>query len=1374
MAAEEPMRKLVLEKRLGLVAAAGLSAAVACVPALDTARPHSQLGSVGEEVYGVLCDRVGAQALPEDLTGSSFKAICHPNASGVFANTVNQGSLPKITAQLKNAQGKPVPVEVAQAARAHGVARIEALGNDRTNLIAALNATFPNVQIPIKDTSNPNAELSCLSSPKQPTDSLPSQLADLLGRFTKLYDDGTIPESTESFARVISAFGSQTDAQAAYARFNARQGYRPIDVALGAVRPVLAYPNLRDFANATLDVLSSTGNPYAPSPGPAYPELQSLLAASYQELRTVNEGTPVPLLSVSATLDPVGRQILSRPRGDLEFMQQIFFAQDSSFGGGPSQYIVQRDPRGYAQVALMNGMVPAPFVNMSGNGLADVNALGQFITNDGQPAPTPFFSLDGPAAPAFDAYGRAMSSASGSLYYDYIDTNHVYAASLLSDLQAFVDPNQADAHETLMYALAGAYVLMGTRAATTKPYAADPSLLSEWSLTHTGAPPASVGTTPVSLSYNGYAGSTSAMLDLAYGLANVAADRTNDDVLAYSQALLASDVANVARLTGVGLAMQANAKAHPEAHIPSTSTFWDEMIDVIVQIEQDTSIGPTTNNRLLEDVLTALGNPDSLLIPAAFGAYNNYNDAITYDTNNLNGPPFNLSTSDGSPPKVPVNRSMADTGANRSDFQRFTALIHDTDGLTVCNKANAQVLAQLPIIGELTLPVSLIWGYSSWPECAVFKIDNAAAFYLDSIVGKGSLYLRDDTLRNGVDIPLIGDVGEATVGLMEDSSGITGPWSGGTGTWASVGAFWDGTGSTSLRPTPYFLDRQLFFDQATDSTTSSGPNYLTNQFLSALIGQQTGTTVCPERIIVDPCASSSSNCADAPDIASDGLVHGLRSCPDGEWLIQRDPDTIFTWEDEQFYQAMTPVLTAFTSHNREDLFIALMETLDRHWADNKGTASECLLSVDPTAKYKTCTQDGLVTYEPLLVLQYTSDLIPALNALVPILQTMTIPHCDSYDPTVTPACTPTTVNGITAMANTLRSMFDPNLAAAAGLRDRHGNVTALRNDGTTNPQVTRIYLILEALNEIDAAFAAYAKKNPMDAGRQALWLSARSQLVDQFFTINGSGTSSTFADASVPNILPVVIGALRAQVAAHCPASFNAPYPPCAWAGQQLASDMQETVDGPLFAGIMDLADAVRQNDNGRIQLEQLLAYLLSTASHNDARAIMYGAADDLFQVLADDPNLVPFYHVLAEAARPSVVDADGNVVQKGVADAQMGLLSAIAARKLIDVGGKQVEDCREPAAFNPTQDEVDPNQVISVALTNLVTPMTLPNGKTGETPLEVMLAVVDDVNRAAPLATAILDGADYESIAANVTDFLTDKQRGMEQFYEVVRLGTQ
>ena len=82
-------------------------------------------------------------------------------------------------------------------------------------------------------------------------------------------------------------------------------------------------------------------------------------------------------------------------------------------------------------------------------------------------------------------------------------------------------------------------------------------------------------------------------------------------------------------------------------------------------------------------------------------------------------------------------------------------------------------------------------------------------------------------------------------------------------------------------------------------------------------------------------------------------------------------------------------------------------------------------------------------------------------------------------------------DGVTVLAAAADALINPTHAKALGLKDRKGAVTSVRNDGTTNAQVTPLYLVLETLDEIDAAFAAYAKANPNDAGRQAQWKSAR-------------------------------------------------------------------------------------------------------------------------------------------------------------------------------------------------------------------------------------------------------------------------------------------
>src|SRR5262249_40908093 len=134
---------------------------------------------------------------------------------------------------------------------------------------------------------------------------------------------------------------------------------------------------------------------------------------------------------------------------------------------------------------------------------------------------------------------------------------------------------------------------------------------------------------------------------------------------------------------------------------------------------------------------------------------------------------------------------------------------------------------------------------------------------------------------------------------------------------------------------------------------------------------------------------------------------------------------------------------------------------------------------------------------------------------------------------------------------------------------------------------------------------------------------------------------------------------------------------------------------------------------------------------------------------------------VLSEAAGASLTDAQGKTVRKSLVDSQLALLAKISG-KAYDTSN--VEICSK---------ELDPNQVLSVALGRLVTPMIDTNGKPTQTPLEVILDVIGDVNRAQPGTPDKLAATDYANIADNVSDFLLNKERGLEQFYEIVRQGT-
>jgi hypothetical protein len=1338
----------------------GLGAA--CSDTFDTSRTLPPRGTLGEELFGVVCDRLGGQSLHEDLSGASYEGICHRFGSAPFADTVDQTKLPPMVDGQLDVQGNPVPLAKQEQDRAYGVARLETFARRRADLITALDATFPDVNVPIKDLSNPDPTKSCDPPAASGEGRLHAELANLLARMQDLYNDGTIPHSTEAIARVIDAFKTRADVQTSWARFDARSGYRPIDLALGAARPAIAYPHFRDFTNATVAMLAADSQPYqlypqvdgsghrVPVPGAAYPQMTQLLTVAHEELLNATADAPVPLLAVS-TDTATGRTILSRPRTDLEVMQALFYAQDPAFGGGTSRYIAQRDPRGYVLVAPgPQGPVPPPFVDQNGDGLADVDPNGRFVTTGGMPAPSPFFAVGAPDAAARDAFSRALAAQGGSLLYQYIDTSHTFAASLLHDTLPLFDPNPADQHETLADFVAGAYVLFGPRdgsPATAKTYANGEAVT--YAAFHTDASP---------------------IVDLLYAFGQILADPTGEPTLALAETLVDKHAGDVARMVGDGLYAKSLADQDTTAKLPATSVFWDDMIDLTIQIDAEPG--------LLEDVLRSLGDDASLPLATAFSGYMANKDRISYDRANLNGPAFNFATNNTAPLSTPVDRTTPDSGANRSGLQRFIQAIYDTNGVTSCNKQGAIVHSQLPIIGALDLPsgpangaivnaaLSLIYGKATFDECEVFKIDNLAAFYLDSIVGKASMYFRDNLIRNGVSLPLIGSVGAATVSLIEQSSGIGyDPNNADAYNGPNVlqPGFWDTSGSQSFRPKPAWLDRLVFFDIAGDSPTSSGPNYTTNHFLADLQGTQVGSSVCPERIIPDPCVTSGT-CSGAPDIASDGMVHGLRSCPDGDWLFQRDQDATFVWEDLGFYSALTPLVNAFAVANnpatgkprhREDLFLQLMTVLHKHWQSGKGTADECALTLSPAVQ---CSKDGADSYEPLIARIFSSDLMPAVHDLVKTLSGVSVPTCAVADPT-TQKCMMAgpSEDGVAVLAAATDALINPSRAKAAGLKDRQGKVTSLRNDGTTNAQVTPLYLVLETLNEIDQAFAAYAQSHPADTQRQAQWKRARSQLVDQFLSINGKNTTSqSFANGATPRILPVLLDAVRAQLGAHCPP----PAATCPWARTDLWSNASTTIGGPTFAASLDLIEALRKNDAGRIELEKLLTYLSDAGSGNDALAELLSSTDDLVQVLRDDDNLVPLYHLMATAVAPSSKDAQGQE-QRGVVDALTALFMRDAGRAY---DAQNSEICAN---------ELDPNSVLDVALAKLVTPMTGPGGAPGETPLEVILDTIADVNRAAPGAPAKLGAPDYENMASELSAFLLDGTRGLEQFYQVVRNGT-
>lgn len=1303
--------------RIGLGATFLLAVlAPACSQSFDTRRATPERGTIGEEMYGVICDRIGAQELREDLTGASFHDVCHRGASGEFSDTVDTSGLPTVDRDARNKDGEVVTAEDQRARRDAAVARIEALARRRDDLVRAFDATFPKGEsIPIRNLKSRDEKRSCDAHPDESGD-MPTEFAAMLGRFTDLYNDGTLPRSTQTLASVVATFQQSEEAQQAWRRLSGRKGYRPVETSFGALRPVMGYPNLRELGDASLRLLSPDSQPYAldpaydangqrvPVPGPGYGPLQKMLEIANAELSNAKIDPPSGPITVD--LDTrIGRSVISRPRDNLEMLSEILYASDPEFGEGEGgaarapSYIVKRDARGFA--ALASPTVGAPFVDADGDGFADVDERGRLLMADGTVAPTPFpeSASDGAGR---DAFGRP--GMNGDLLYGYIDTSQTFAARAITDVRALANPDPGSA---LMDMVGGLSVALGPRTKQKRDYA-DGS----------------------SVSYDGVP-ADSPLVDLVYAAGAILGDRHGDTTLALVAQLLQEKPEELARVVGALMESMDIAQAHPEAKIPREATFWDDNIDTMVEIAKEPG--------LLEDVLRAVADPDTAKLGSGFSKFAKFKDQISYDKNNLNGPSYNVTTRSVGDMRTPVDRDKPITGENRSAMYRFLSLISDTTDVTSCNKAGAKVHAKAFGV-NLTLPLS-----GTYKECEVFKIENLAKFYLDAIayaadpsptrgIGRsgefpppGTMYLRDGLLRNGV-----GGLGAANVDLMEESSSITG--------------FWTAGNSKVLAPQPKWLNRLVFFDVKGDNVNTS-----TKSFIVDLSGEYMGSSVCPERVINDPVP-------DAPDAAPDGKVRGLRNCAEGQWLQQRGANTIFTWEQFGFYDGIRPLLTAFVKHKREDLFLRLSNAAYKHFGGEDATPQECL-----TINGKPCARSNGTSYEPLLSEALATDLFPALGELMRTLETLSVTACEETDDSG--KCTLEGVqklNGIDVIAQTTRAIIDPVYAKnVLKLTDRRGNVATVRNDGTPVAQVTPAYLLTNALSAIDLAYDTYEAQHPDETDRRIQWRRGRSKLADVFMGTVGAGSARRFTNPTMTKMAPKIVDLLRAQLNVHCPTSFVPPYDTCTWARDELAKKAGESLGSPITSGAIDVMDVLRKDPNGRRELERMLQYVMDASSKGDALASTLASVNDIIQVLRDEENLVPLFHLLASATRAKV-DENGNVVEPSLVDAQLALVSKVGGR-YFDAEGDEL--CSR---------EIDPNAVLSAGLANLVKPIA-EGPLAGQTPLDVIIDVIADLNRVDPGLTygGTLELDDYVHVADNITDFLLNKERGLEQFYEVIRQGT-
>jgi hypothetical protein len=1182
-----------LARVLSLTGAVALASA--CHEPLDTTRVALPSATFGDDVFGAMCDRLGAAVLSEDLAGASYHALCHYDADGRYADTVDTSVLP------------PTSGSESAEARRVALAKLEALARRRAELVRALNATFPDRTIPNPATDDPDDEIALLDA-----------LLDFGQRVSRLYEENPYskfisgpdteplaPAATRALGRLLDSMATSDEALSVLTRTWGRRGYRPSTVGLGVVRSSLDYPELRAFGASAASLLGTNGV--------ASPELDRLLRVTEAKLANlVPETSALPELTVDgATAQP------SRPRTTIELARELMLTQDDRFAPTPSEpprFIALRDRRGFVAPSALQG----PFADGDGDGYADVDAFGRFVDSAGAAllvdAP---FAIPGvePTGPV-DGFGRPQSGL-----YRYVDTARTPAAGLsgllvpLLDATRYAEPGDPEAYtkeyETLMYALAGAYALLGPREEVEYDFANDVVV------------PAGTGCASCA-PYKRFNGSLSPVADLAHAAGQVLADPESDAMLLGVVDLLENHEPAVARVVAAMLRVKEIADAHdvdaakglyPPAGLPYENPIWDEMAQVLGRIADRPGLFAKLLGAMADPVVvSSIGG--SAHLGETVSLYASTRDELTYDPSDLNGAARNLTDggfSTGDPNHL-VDWNAPRNGKNRSVLERSLLLIHDTAGAKSCNKGGAKVKANV-------LNINLTWPLSgSYDPCELFEIPNLAAFYFGALVPpshpkRSQFVLKDGALNSIMD--LLGGIASPDE-VFEKSSGITG---------------------MTTRPSPAALNRLVFFGASSDDYPNLPDHDVENEggrtdtFIYNLM-EPIGTSVCP----TDP--------------------QGVGVCQENDLIRLRGRNSIFAWERRGFLDYLKPVVRVFVDASCNDdvtfcdkddlsgeqLFLDLSNTFYRHYP-GPDHGPECEKSGSAKTNPRYCSEAGLNRYEPILEKALRTDLIPALHELSVAsheLSKITIARGPKAGQVI---------RGSDVLEQLARVLFSTTYAANSNLRDRAGGKQATWTDGTVQGQLTGFTLFADALHRFDTSF------DGLDDGaeRKAQWRRARSQLVDAFLATEGTGDETRFANRALVPLLASTVRLFREQLNAHCPDRESGGS--CVWAKTELGEKVADGISSPLFSSLVDLGEQLRKDDRARRELERFLTYLLESAGTGESLQGTLASMVDVLQVLADDAKVVPILRAASVAAK-LVGDPEG----AGAADTSIRVLQALTS----------------------------------------------------------------------------------------------------------------
>jgi hypothetical protein len=702
--------------------------------------------------------------------------------------------------------------------------------------------------------------------------------------FLEMYDDGTMEKSLSSLQDVLELFSTDPGLAPALANLDRRPGYRPLLPALGLVRAVAAYDDLSDLTKQLTSAIAEGG--------PAHGEFVNFQLALSKELQDATD--------LQDHADDDDRS--------LRLATNLLLTESPLLGNGVVRPLVLRGKDGLAIIENDGNAVPAPFADVNGDHIADTDTDGNYVDAAGLPItpPAPFFSVySAPdTAVARDDQKRALKSVGGPTLYRYVDLDKTVLGALVRDVPALMDP----AKGTALDFLRGSSALLGTRVIGAEHVYSDGSKIT----------------------YRGYDDSKSPLLDMAYGVMTLLADKNLPNTLSFVKALLTDHEPEAARLLESIWQIAEMGDAFPDAKLVDKSAMFDDLMPILVgdpskPITDRAHFGilndPNTfqGRTLAEDLLVGMQNPKVRDLGDRFRDFMKYKDRFDFSQSAPYDVVGGFTTL--------VDRNAADSAYNRSVFERLLHLIHDSAGVEMCNKQDAKV-KQLGI----TL--------ATYNKCDLLRVPDLAKIYVQSIAyarnadgsfktdggNTGNHFMPAAQLTFTFNNALIELV--ATDDFIEDQ--------------ATVNGF-------RRHPTPGALNRILFM------------------YMGDAAQRPVGALQAPQFL--------ADTMAEAVDV-------------DGDRFIDQHTGSLPVWEKNGFYDDMQPLVQAFVDHGREDLFVRALVVMHNHWPSKESTDTQ---DTNPSG-HGFSKQSNAVSFEPMIVKVLSEgDFWHALTEGAATLNNITVP-----------------------------------------------------------------------------------------------------------------------------------------------------------------------------------------------------------------------------------------------------------------------------------------------------------------------------------------------------------------------------------------------